>query len=180
MRLRQVLSAVLLIIVVMVILYPTTATGTVNLTAQYEQAIIETENPRGLLIIKGVTNLYTSFSEVRIHNANEENQTGWLPISFGTESVDMVGLANRSGTIVITPTVPVGEYNGLMLALSNVTAVFNGTTAQVASIPPYFVVNYPFTVKAGSETNLRLKFTVDYRALNATRRVFFEVKPTLD
>lgn len=180
MRIRQILSAVLLVIVVMVILYPTTATGTVNLNAQYEQAIIETENPRGLLIVKGVTNLYVSFSEVRIHNANEENQTGWLPISFGTASVDLVGLANKSATIVMTPTVPVGEYNGVILTLSNVTAVFNGTTAQVESIPPYLVVSHPFTVKSGSETNLRLKFTVDYRALNATRRVFFEVNPILD
>jgi hypothetical protein len=179
-RLRQILATGLLLIVVMVLLYPTTATGTVNLSARYEQAVVEAEPPVGRLVFKGITNLHVSFSEVRIHSANEENQTGWLPISFGTPSIDLVDLTNKSGTILVTPTVPVGEYNGVMLAFSNVTAVFNGTTAQVESVPAYMVVSHRFTVRSGSETHLSLKFTVDYRALNSSRRVFFEVKPILD
>ncbi|MEM2943098.1 MAG: DUF4382 domain-containing protein [Candidatus Bathyarchaeia archaeon] len=180
MRLRQILAAVLLLIVVMVILYPTTATGTVNLSAQYEQAVVEAEPPVGRLVFKGITNIYVSFSEVRIHSANEENETGWLPISFGTPSIDLVDLKNEFGTILVTPTVPVGEYNGVMLVFSNVTAVFNGTTAQVESVPAYTVVGHRFNVRSGLETNLRLKFTVDYRALNSSRRVFFEVNPIID
>ena len=149
---RQVFSVFLLIVVIMVILYPTTATGTVRIDAKYEQAVIEVENPKGLLIIKGVTNFYVSFSEIRIHSASEGNETGWLPISFGTGSVDLTDLENKLGTIFTTPTVPVGEYNSIMLNVANTTTIVNGTTLQVETVPRFLVINYPFTVKADSET----------------------------
>jgi len=179
---RQIFSAILLILIIAVIFYPTTATGTVRLNAKYQQAIIKTEIPgeAGPLIIRGVTNLYVSFSEVRIHLASEGKETGWLPISFGTSGIDLADLANRSGTIVMTPTVPVGEYDTIMLTFSNATAVVNGTTLQVESVPRLIVANYSFAVKSGSDTDLKLEFIADYRALNASRRVFFEVKPAFD
>ena len=180
---RQVFSAFLLMVVVIVVLYPTTATGTVRLNVGYQQAITQTAIPGegpGTLTIKGVTNLYVTFSEVRIHVANEGNDTGWLPLAFGTESSDLVGLTSKSGTIILSPTVPAGEYNAIVVAFSNTTAVVNGTSMQVQSVPKYNVVSYPFTVKAGSEVNLNLKFIADYRAIITNHRVTFEVKPILD
>jgi hypothetical protein len=177
---RQVFSAFLLIVIIAVILYPTTATGTVRVNADYQQAVIEMENQQGLLITNGVTNLYVSFAEIRIHSANEGNETGWLPITYQTTSLDLAGFADRSGTIFVSPTVPVGEYDNIMLTFSNTTAIANGTTITVESVPKTIVSKYPFTVKAGSAVDLNLKFTADYRALNATRRVFFQVNPMID
>ena len=180
---RQVLSAFLLILVIAIILYPTTATGAIRLHAEYEQSLIQTdipgEGPR-LVEIKVVTNLYVSFSEIRIHAANQENDSGWLPIIFKTDSIDLVNPSNKPKTIVVTPTVPVGQYNSIMIRFSNTTAVVNGTTLQVDTRPRFTVISYPFTVKSGSEVNLRLKFLADYRAINVSKRVFFEVKPILD
>ncbi len=182
-RARQVLSASLLLIVVMVILYPTTATGTVILSANYAQAPIQTDIPGEgpkLVVVKGVTHLYVSFSEIRIHIASEGNDTGWLPLTFQTNSIDLINLENKSEVIMTSPTVPAGEYDNLMLSFANATAVVNGSTIRVESIPHSVVRESPFTVKAGSETNLRLRFTADYRALNASKRVFFEVNPTVE
>jgi len=180
---RQVFSAILLILVIAIILYPTAATGIVRLNARYEQALIQTdipgEGPR-LIEIKGVTSLRTSFSEIRIHAANQGNDTGWLPISFGTDSMDLITLSNKPGTVVMTPTVPVGEYNSIMIRFSNTTAVVNGTTFQVDIRPKYAIVPYTFAVKSGSEVSLGLKFLADYRAINVSKRVFLEVSPILD
>jgi len=182
-RARQVLSASLLLIVVMVILYPTTATGTVMLTANYVQAPIQTEIPGEgpkLVVVKGVTHLFVSFSEIRIHVASEGNGTGWLPLTFQTNSIDLIDLENKSEVIMSSPTVPAGEYDNLMLSFANATAVVNGSTVRVESIPRSVVRESPFTVIAGSETNLRLRFTADYRALNASKQVFFDVNPTVE
>lgn len=180
---RQVFSAILLILVITTILYPTAATGTVRLNARYEQKLIQTdipgEGPR-LIDIKGVTSLRISFSEIRIHATNEGNSTGWLPISFGTDSMDLIALSNKPGTVFVTPTVPVGEYNSIMIRYSNATAVVNGTTFQVDVRPKYAIMPYTFAIKSSSEVNLGLKFLADYRAINVSKRVFLEVSPILD
>jgi len=101
-------------------------------------------------------------------------------LTFQTNSIDLINLENKSEVIMTSPTVPAGEYNNLMLSFANATAVVNGSTIRVESIPRSVVRESPFTVKAGSETNLRLRFTADYRALNASKRVFFEVNPTVE
>ncbi|WP_455279290.1 DUF4382 domain-containing protein [[Eubacterium] cellulosolvens] len=179
---RQIFSAILLIIVIVIILYPATAIGTVRLNAQYKQAIIYSEIPgeEGPLEITGVTNLEVSFSDVEIHLANAENYTGWLPISYQTEKLDLVGNTGNSKTILLTPTIPVGEYDMIGLTFSDTFATFNGTTVKVETEPQFVVLDYPFTVKSGSETELNLEFIADYRGLNNSKKVFFEVNPMPD
>jgi hypothetical protein len=179
---RQIFSAVLLIIVIVIILYPATAIGTVKLNAQYDQAIIYTEIPgeEGPLEIKGVTNLEVSFSDVEIHLARAENSTGWLPISYQTDKLDLIGNTGNSKTILQTPTIPVGEYDMIGLTFSETFATFNGTTVKVETEPQLVVVYYPFAVKSGSETEVNLEFVADYRGLNNSKKVFFEVNPIPD
>ena len=179
---RQIFSAVLLIIIIVVILYPATAIGTVRLNAQYRQAIIYQEIPgeEGPLEITGVTNLEVSFSDVEIHLANAENDTGWLPISYQTDSIDLIGNTGKSNTILLTPTIPVGEYDIIGLTFSDTFATFNGTTVKVETIPQFVVISYPFVVKSGSETELKLEFVAGYRGLNNSKKVFFEVNPIHD
>jgi hypothetical protein len=170
---RQILSAVFLIIVIVVILYPATAIGTLRVNSQYKQAIIYTDE--GPLDITGVTNLEVSFSDVKIHLANAKNDTGWLPISYKTNSLDLIGNTEKTNSILLTPTIPVGEYDMITLTFSDTFATFNGTTIRVETEPQFVVLYSPFTVKSGSETELRLEFIADYRALNARAKVFFEV-----
>jgi hypothetical protein len=175
---RQIFSAVFLIILIVVILYPATAIGTVRVNAQYKQAIIYTEE--GPLDITGVTNLEVSFSDVEIHLANAKNDTGWLPISYKTNSLDLIGNTGKPNTILLTPTIPVGEYDMIVLTFSDTFATFNGTTVKVETEPQFVVLYSPFTVKSGSETELKLEFIADYRALNLSKKVFFEVNPIPD
>jgi hypothetical protein len=175
---RQILSALLLIIVLAVILYPATAIGTVRLTSQYKQPIIYTEE--GPLDIIGVTNLEVSFSGVEIHLANAKNDTGWLPISYKTNSLDLIVNTEKPNTILLTPTIPVGEYDMIVLTFSDTFATFNGTTIRVETDPQLVVLYYPFSVKSGSETELKLEFIADYRALGSRAMVFFEVNPIPD
>ncbi len=175
---RQILSAIFLIIVIVVILYPATAIGTLRINSQYKQAIIYTEE--GPLDITGVTNLEVSFSDVKIHIANAKNDSGWLPISYKTNSLDLIGNTRKPNTILLTPTIPVGEYDMIVLTFSDTFATFNGTTIKVETSPQLVVLYYPFTIKSGSETELKLEFIADYRALNARATVFFEVNPILD
>ena len=179
---RQIFSAALLIIVIIVILYPATAIGTIRLNARYTQAIIYPEmlEEEGPLEFRGITNLEVSFSDVEIHLANAENYTGWLPISYRTDSVDLIANGGESKTILLTPTIPVGVYDRIGLTFSDTFATFNGTTVRVETDPEFVVLNYPFTVKSGSETELKLEFVVDYRALNISKKVFFEVNPVSD
>ncbi|MBS7650525.1 MAG: DUF4382 domain-containing protein [Candidatus Bathyarchaeia archaeon] len=177
---RQVFSAFLLLIILIILLYPTTATGTVSVAASYAQAP-PIETPLGPIIITGVTNLYVSFSEIRIHLANERNDSGWIPIIYNTASVDIIRFSNNPGVIFSTPTVPVGEYDRVFLRFGNSSAVVNGTTLNVESIPRFIIVDYRFSVKSGSETALKLKFTADYRAINISKpKVFFEISPMQD
>ncbi|MGQ9639129.1 MAG: DUF4382 domain-containing protein [Candidatus Bathyarchaeia archaeon] len=162
------------------LLYPTTATGTVTITASYIQAP-PIETPQGPIIITGVTNLYVSFSEIRIHLANERNESGWVPIIYNTESVDLVRFSSNPGTIFSTPIVPVGEYDKIILRFGNSSAIVNGTTLKVDSVPRFIIVEYRFSVKSGSDTTLKLKFTADYRAINISKpKVFFEINPIPD
>jgi len=177
---RQVFSVFLLLAILIVLLYPTTATGTVVLTASYAQAP-PIETPLGPIIIKGVTNLYVSFSEIRIHLANERNDSGWVPIVYNTASVDIIRFSKNHGLIFSTPTVPVGEYDKVILRFGNSSAVVNGTKLNVESVPRFIIVDYRFSVKSGSETTLKLKFTADYRAINISKpKVFFEISPIPD
>jgi hypothetical protein len=162
-----------LIIVILVILYPATAIGTLRVNSQYKQAIIYTD--AGPIDIKGVTNLEVSFSDVAIHLTNAKNETGWLPISYKTSSLDLIGNTEKTKSILLTPTIPVGEYDMITLTFSDTFVTFNGTTIRVETEPQFVVLSSPFTVKSGSETELKLEFIADYRALNARAKVFFEV-----
>ena len=179
---RQIVSAAILIIVILIILYPATAIGTVRLNAQYKQATIYVDIPgeEGPLKITGVTNLEVSFSDVHIHLANAETDAGWLPISYQTDNIDLIANTAESNTIFLTPTIPVGEYDQIWLTFSDTFATFNGTTVRVKTDPQFVVLDYPFTVKSGSETELNLEFIADYRGLNISKQVFFEVKPIPD
>lgn len=80
-----------------------------------------------------VTNVYMSFSSMKIHNTEaEDNSSGWFTVaSSGT--VDLTKVINLSKVIAVA-SVPSGEYNLLRFNITSVVVTYSGKN-YTASTP---------------------------------------------
>ena len=97
-------------------------------------------------------------------------------------TVDLIALAANGGTVNLpADLVPDGQYNALQVTITAVNLTFqDGTTVAITPPGTGWVVLIPvdFTVTAGKETTVTLRFHVDgcFKSLNG----MFEFDPDMD
>jgi len=81
-----------------------------------------------------VTNVYLSFSSIKIHNTEaNDNSSGWFAIG-GAGTIDLTKVINLSKVVAVSK-VPEGEYNLIRFNITSVVVTYNGKnyTASTSS-----------------------------------------------
>jgi hypothetical protein len=80
-----------------------------------------------------VTNVYLSFSSIKIHNTEaNDNSSGWFAIG-GAGTIDLTKVINLSKVVAVSK-VPEGEYNLIRFNITSVVVTYNGKN-YTASTP---------------------------------------------
>ena len=139
MNLKQVIAAISVLALLVILIYPALATGTVS--------IVLKSNP-----IVNAEHVYITVDDVYVHRAKQESGQGWELLSNTSRRFDLISLVNASE--MIKGAIPVGSYDSLRFDLSNATWVFNGTTNNMQLESGQLVSNIDFTCRASGDQAL--------------------------
>jgi len=104
------------------------------------------------------THINVTFSEVRIHKASADNESGWYNLSLQTQTVDLASLTNVS-ELLAAGNVSAGKYTQIRLVVISVVGTMeNGTVVNFDVPSGELRTTHPFNVTAGHTETLTLDF----------------------
>jgi len=115
--LRRIVAGFLLFVIVVMIVYPSIASGTL---------ILKTTGTH----IRGVDRLRIELNGIRAHLAGSRNNSGWIQIANYTTAMDMMALQNAT-QVLVDKSIPVGRYDMIVLQILNASATINRTSVKV-------------------------------------------------
>ena len=137
---KQIVAAISAVVLVVILVYPALSTGTVAIHLQSAK-------------IEQADHVYVSVGDVFAHRAGQPSTDGWELVSNQSQTVDLVSLQGTPMSLG-NGQVPLGGYDGIRLAVSNVTWVFNKTTTRLSVQVPTLQSSLQFTAQAGREATL--------------------------
>ncbi|AKA48304.1 hypothetical protein IX51_03435 [uncultured archaeon] len=114
-----------------------------------------------------VSSVYITFSEISIHG----NQSGWKNYSIGHETVNILGTASSSSTLLKSVTLNAEKYTMIRLYIQTVNVTIGGKNITFNMSSPYAFINHPFDVKSNSSTTINFDFHLN-KDLNLNSKVF--------
>lgn len=108
--------------------------------------------------ISKADHVYVTIDSVWVHPKGEASGQGWKILSNQSVSMDLVSLAN-STKVLGTGQVASGDYDSIRIEVSNVTWVFNKTSAPLGIASPEIDGPVDFTVGAGKGANILITLT---------------------
>ncbi len=142
---KQIVAAVSAVVLVGILVYPALSTGTVSF-------ILRSTN------IENADHVYVLVGDVWVHRLGQSSSDGWKLVSNQSQTVDLVSLKDSAVTFA-KGQVPVGGYDGIKMAISNVTWVFNKTTTRLSVQIPQLQNNLDFRAQAGRESTISVVLT---------------------
>ena len=128
---KQIVAAISAVILVVILVYPAVSMGNVSVSLR-SAAISKADH------------VYVTIDSVWVHPKGEASGQGWKILSNQTVSMDLVSLAN-STQVLGTGQVASGDYDSIRIEVSNVTWVFNKTSAPLGIASPLpFAFENPF------------------------------------
>jgi glycine cleavage system aminomethyltransferase T len=160
-NLKQVIAAIGVIALLVVVVYPALATGTVAVSIKAGK-------------ISLADHVYVTLTDVSGHRAGQSGDQGWELIANQSRTVDLVTMGN-SPSILGTGQIPASSYDMIRLDIANVTWVYgkNSTTLQLQT--SLVSANLNFTVQA--EKSVGVELTLSGQSLNVVGTQYFS--PTL-
>lgn len=104
------------------------------------------------------THVNVTFSEVRIHQADAGNDSGWHTLDLEQQTVDLAVLTNMS-ELLASGNVSVGKYTQIRIVVVAVTGTMEDGTIVNFTVPSGALkTTHPFNVTADHTETLTLDF----------------------
>jgi hypothetical protein len=160
-NLKQVIAAIGVIALLVIIVYPALATGTIEVSINAGKILL-------------ADHVYVTLTDISGHRAGQSADQGWELIANQSRTIDLATMGN-SPTILGTGQIPVSNYDMIRIDIANVTWVYkqNSTNLQLQS--SLVSVNLNFTVQA--EKSIGIEMTLSGQSLNVVGTEYFS--PTL-
>ncbi len=142
---KQIVAAVSAVALVIILVYPAISTGTVSV-------VLRSTN------IENADHVFVLVGDIWVHRVGQADTEGWELVSNQSQTVDLVSLKNSAVTFV-KGQVPVGGYDGIKIAISDVTWVFNNSTTKLSVQVPQLQTNLGFTAQAARESTISVVLT---------------------
>jgi hypothetical protein len=98
-----------------------------------------------------------TFSEVKVHQASGDNESGWQTISVGNGSVDLAALTNTS-QLLGTSSVPAGKYTQIRIVVITATGVMTNGTNVTFNVPSgELKTTHPFDLTEGGKGSFTIE-----------------------
>jgi hypothetical protein len=137
---KQVVAAVSAVVLVVILVYPAVAVGTVSVSIASAR-------------ISKADHVYVTIDRVWAHPKGQASGGGWVIVSNQSVSADLVSLQNSS-RFVGSGQIASGDYDAIRIQVSNVTWVFNKTTTNLGVASPEIGGTIDFTVGAARATTI--------------------------
>jgi hypothetical protein len=162
---KQLLAAVSVVILVILLVYPTLSTGTVSVairSMKFEKA----------------DHVYLTVYSVWVHQTGQSSSAGWKLLANNSQTLDLVSLANSTKSIA-TGQVPLAGYDSIRLDVSNVTWVFNKTTSTLLTASPNLDSSLDFTVAAGRSLSITVVLSGHQEVIGTSKLFAASVNATM-
>jgi len=108
------------------------------------------------------THVNVTFSEVRIHQADAGNDSGWLTLDIKNQTIDLAVLTNVS-ELLASGNVSAGKYTQIRIVVIAVTGTMEDGTIVNFTVPSgELKTTHPFNVTAGHTETLILDFDLSH------------------
>ncbi|TLZ84479.1 MAG: DUF4382 domain-containing protein [Methanobacteriota archaeon] len=98
------------------------------------------------------------FSDIQVHRADAENDSGWIHLPLSSPTIDFVALANLTRLLALDRA-PAGEYTQLRLVVNSVDGVLNDGTPVTFVVPSgELKTTTPFDVPGSGSVRITLDF----------------------
>jgi hypothetical protein len=142
---KQVVAAVSAVVLIVILVYPAVSVGTVSVSLASAR-------------INKADHVYVTINRVLAHPKGQATGAGWVIISNQSVSADLVSLQNSS-RFLGSGQIASGDYDAIRIEVSNVTWVFNKTTASLGIASPEIDGSIDFTVGASRATTILVTVT---------------------
>lgn len=110
----------------------------------------------------GFTHVNVTFSEVRIHQADADNESGWRTLDIKNQTIDLAVLTNVS-ELLASSNVSAGKYTQIRLVVIAVVGTMEDGTIVNFTVPSgELKTNHPFNVTADHTETLTLDFDLEH------------------
>ena len=130
-------------------------------------------------VLSSASAVYITFSAIELHssqaggnsNNSSGNSSGWTNYTFTSRTVNVFGVQLNNSSLFGTVSIPAGSYTMIRIYISSVTVTIAGTNESFHMSSHFGFINHPFTVSAGSTTNLIFEFKLS-NCLNFSTMMF--------
>jgi hypothetical protein len=154
---KQILAAASVVVLVVVLVYPTLSMGTVSVGVRSMQ-------------IPMADHLYITVDSVWVHQRGQASSNGWTVVVNKSQTVDLISAINSTKPLG-SGQLSAATYDAVRVDVSNVTWVFNKTTTALSIPTPNLDSTLNFTL--GSGQNLSITLVVGGRQETTGTSKFF-------
>lgn len=118
-----------------------------------------------------------TFSEVKIHRADADNESGWYVLEIEAQTVDLASLTNVS-ELLASGNVGAGKYTQIRIVVESVVGTMaNGTVVNFTVPSGELKTTHPFNVTEDHTETLTLDFDLEHSIVKAGSE--WKFKPVL-
>jgi len=162
-NLKQVIAAIGVIALLIIVVYPALATGTV---------VVSINAGKGRVSL--ADHVYVTLTDVSGHRAGQSADQGWELIANQSRTIDLVTMGS-SPSILGTGQIPASSYDMIRIDIANVTWVYKNNSTNLQLQSSLVSVNLNFTVEA--QKSVAIEMTLSGQSLNVVGTEYFS--PTL-
>jgi len=160
-NLKQVIAAIGVIALLIIVVYPALATGTVVVSINAGKVSL-------------ADHVYVTLTDVSGHRAGQSADQGWELIANQSRTIDLVTMGS-SPSILGTGQIPASSYDMIRIDIANVTWVYKNNSTNLQLQSSLVSVNLNFTVEA--QKSVAIEMTLSGQSLNVVGTEYFS--PTL-
>ena len=161
MNVKQVIAGIGLVALLVVVVYPALATGTITISLKAGN-------------ISLADHVYVTVTDVSAHRAGQGGDQGWELIANQSRRIDLVTLG-ASPIVLGSGQIPASTYDMLRIDIGNVTWVYRQNSTDLQLQSPLVSANLNFTVEA--ERSVGVEMVLSGQSLNVVGTEYFS--PTL-
>lgn len=152
---KQIVGVLGLIVLLVILIYPAFATGSVSV-------IIRSSS------FQNADHVYVTINSVWAHRAGQSSPAGWELILNVSKTVDLTQLASSSA-ILGGGSIPAANYDMVRLNVGNVTWAYNKTTTPLQVESTDLPSNVEFSVVSGKTSTITLVLTGSQEVLQGSK-----------
>lgn len=144
-----------MVILLVVLIYPALSTGTVSVALRSSE-------------IDKADHVFVVLDSVWVHAKGESSTAGWKSILNQSQEIDLISLESSSQPLA-TRQMPVGTYDSVRLVVSNVTWIYNKTTANLTLASHNLESSIEFTLATGKDVSMTILLGASQQSVGASK-----------